>query len=68
MINGSFSNWEEITSGVPHSSALGLVHFNVFVNYLDEGVQGMLIRFVDDRTLGETTLSLGRKERDSKLY
>ena len=51
MINGFFSTWEEVTSGYSKAK-LGPVLFNIFINDLDEGVQGMLVRFADDTKLG----------------
>ena len=34
--------------GTPGLSA-GMVLFNIFINYLDQGVQGMLIKFANDK-------------------
>lgn len=44
--------------GMPQSSVLGLVSYNIFINELDEGVEGMLLRFVDSTKMGRVANTL----------
>ena len=51
VINGRYSDWTDVSSGVPQGSVLGPTIFLMFINDLEDGVQGTVLKFADNTKL-----------------
>jgi len=51
QVNGSFSNWFRVLSGVPQGSVLGPLLFLIYVQDLPQWLRNSIIMFADDTKL-----------------
>ena len=56
-VDGEFSEWAKVTSGVPQGSVLGPILFQIYINDFDNSIISKLNKFADDSKLGKGVTS-----------
>jgi hypothetical protein len=68
FLNGKYSRWAEVLSGVPQGSVLGPILFLIFINDLDSVVEEVDIvkKFADDTKMGQRVADEGGRDKLQK--
>ena len=62
VVDGEVSSWKSVLSGVPQGYVLGPILFLVYINDLEEGVTGKILKFADDTKLFRKVKEIGDKQ------
>ena len=67
-MDGEVSSWKSVLSGVPQGCVLGPILVLVYVNDLEEGVTGKILKFADDTKLFRRTKEIRDKQKITRLH
>ena len=60
VLNGQYSDWKWVLSGVPQASVLGpLLFVYIYINDIDEQIVSKILKFADDTKLSYCTVTQG---------
>ena len=62
-VDGEVSSGKSVLSGVLQGSVLGPILFLVYIDDLEEGVTGNILKFADDTELFRKTKEIGEKQK-----
>ena len=62
VVDREVSSWKSVLSGVPQGSVLGPILFLVYINDLEEGVTGNILKFADYTKLFRKVKEIGDKQ------
>ena len=63
VVDGEASSWKSVLSGVPQGSVLGTMLFLVYIDDLEEGITGNILKFADETKLFRKTKEIGDKKK-----
>ena len=59
VVDGEVSSWKSVLNGVPQRSVLGPILFLVYINDLEVGLTGKILKFADDTKRFTKTKDIG---------
>ena len=62
VVDGEVSSWKSVLSGVLQGSVLGPILFLVYIDDLEVGVTGNILKFADDTKLFRKTKEIGHEQ------